>query len=607
MGQRLRFLGVLLVGIAILVIAKLLEDEQVIEGIGESTDEHDETGQLNRKRIPKQRDGGKGLPLQGKALEEHLLADVLFRRVRDLAAEGKLKKDPKKKPEGLHVDLKHLSRCTSCWDLDATAFSSLIWDEIGTVKQSLADDQAVMGWQNLKRTLLRPEKQEVQSLSKQGVFFYASGLFDGSIFKLWAPRQHLDLATGISTYEPYSLFTSLDGKEWKRKEQLTGIVHDLDRKTADVHDGSMASLTVEYSEKIGFYLGGYQCMRYNDKKTMIRGDLNCIARSRDGVHWSSNIDGDSLGRAGDSYNQYYFNLQTQRINAVWRKDFGTGRFADWRNIRGIQFGEFSPKDGRFKQLESQSFYLDRAGKMEKYRRQIYAFTVQQYSGLYLAICTVLEYPKLPVEDQGDDNRGDSTNVFIATSRDGAIWDFDWIYAEQTLIPKGASRTDFDHGFILPAAQFIDTPDHHLLYYEARSACHHENRFNCPPRVGMAKWELGRLVGIEPSDPAEWGVLVTKGFTLKSSQLLINAKPLQHSAACTVSVLDYHTQKPISVGTASMGYGGNHIKVQWQRQSQSDLARKVGSLVRLKFRLRSTMLFGFEFRSGCGGWFEKGCG
>ena len=46
---------------------------------------------------------------------------------------------------------------------------------------------------------------------------------------------------------------------------------------------------------------------------------------------------------------------------------------------------------------------------------------------------------------------------------------------------------FNHGFILPAAQFADTTDKHMLYYEARGECNHERRFECKAQIGLAVW------------------------------------------------------------------------------------------------------------------------
>ena len=49
-------------------------------------------------------------------------------------------------------------------------------------------------------------------------------------------------------------------------------------------------------------------------------------------------------------------------------------------------------------------YLDRLGKLERYRRQIYALSLQPYeeAGIFLGLLTVIEWPKDLDEPVGPD-------------------------------------------------------------------------------------------------------------------------------------------------------------------------------------------------------------
>ena len=80
--------------------------------------------------------------------------------------------------------------------------------------------------------------------------------------------------------------------------------------------------------------------------------------------------------------------------------------------------------------------------------------------------------------------------------DGVHLDDGWIYAHRPLIPKGAKQSDWDAGFILPAAQIVSDGRQHHVYFEARSGrVHHENRFNGTAIIGRSSWAIDRIVGV----------------------------------------------------------------------------------------------------------------
>ena len=160
-----------------------------------------------------------------------------------------------------------------------------------------------------------------------------------------------------------------------------------------------------------------------------------------------------LGRAADSYVQpladgsadsdavasgtQLLTGQSGRIERVlYRKDFGTP--GGWREIRGVQAVELNQ---RFAEIPTatertavakrlHSFYLDRLGKLERYRRQVYSITLTRHTTqLWLGMLTVLEWPKDASEYRASANESatlprftrDTTEVCAAwCRRDGGL-------------------------------------------------------------------------------------------------------------------------------------------------------------------------------------------
>ena len=126
------------------------------------------------------------------------------------------------------------------------------------------------------------------------------------------------------------------------------------------------------------------------------------------------------------------------------------------------------------------WYLDRLGKLERFRHHTYAATLSPYSqDLWLGLMTVIEWPKDLHEPRGANLPAferDTLNVYLVTSRDGVHIDHEWVYAHQPLLPKdGLTQSDYDGGFLFPAASVLTRDDEHRIYFEARAGIHHEQR------------------------------------------------------------------------------------------------------------------------------------
>merc|ERR1711879_648036 len=106
------------------------------------------------------------------------------------------------------------------------------------------------------------------------------------------------------------------------------------------------------------------------------------------------------------------------------------------------------------------WYLDRFGKDEFRRRQVYALTRTKYSDMYLGVVQMYEFAygsMLPVETYEwyhgkPPDTTDAMKPYLVTSRDGNTFDLNWLRRDP-LIQLG-EKGEFDHGVIVTAADWV---------------------------------------------------------------------------------------------------------------------------------------------------------
>ena len=332
----------------------------------------------------------------------------------------------------------------------------------------------------------------------------------------------------------------------------------------------------------------------------------------------------ALGRAGDCNVQPVFDVRRQRQLVWYRQDFGTP--GGWREIRGVQVVELNGTLDKPSQSLLQptrklsSYYLDRLGKLERFRRQVYSVTLTPYShDLWLGLMTVIEWAKDLAEPAGKDLpafQRDTSNIYLVTSRDGVHVDPEWVYARRPLIPKGTKQANWNAGFVLAANHIVESDDRSesRIYYEARRN-RHEERFGEPGVIGMATWRLDTLVGLRAADPSAGPAqIVTKPFQVASGEMIVLLNVDTTDDACeggmgssvVVEVLNEGPARPddrvppvSAPWTATVGAGnvGTAVAVQW-KTNVSTLGTSVpvtsGSTIRLLFTISgSARLYSFQ--------------
>merc|ERR1712217_579723 len=100
---------------------------------------------------------------------------------------------------------------------------------------------------------------------------------------------------------------------------------------------------------------------------------------------------------------------------------------------------------------------------------------------------------------------DSVLPYLATSRDGIHWNWNWVYAQKPM-PLGA---EYDWGYVQAAHQFITWRGFHWLYFSA-NAKEHLARWRGEEDIWLAKYPQDRLIGLSPTARGT-GTVVTKPF------------------------------------------------------------------------------------------------
>ena len=546
-----------------------------------------------------------------------------------------LGRDPRLQPSDITVDTGHMSQCTSCIH-DAGLHTSLHGQSqisIGNRTQLFVDDWLVHSWQNVARFLEAPRDKTRLSLDAHDDARYGCPC---SAFETADGHVSLSYQSGPSLYGApddtweedhngrYSYRTSADGvNSWSGELGRVTVNGKGDLGTVTVAGGSLPRTGGD--EGTGYaFLGGYEGWR----------SRACFAGSSDGIHFN-NIDNDhdrrqnglnddcltapgvngansALARAADTYIVPVVDHVREKEYIWYRKDFGTS--FGWREVRGVQVVEL---DQRFADIpysptatgiatRHTEWYLDRLGKLERYRRHTYCVTLTPYSqDLWLGLMTVIEWPKDLHEPAGPSNphfKRDTLNVYLVTSRDGVHIDHEWLYAHQPLLPKdGLTQSDYDGGLLFPAATFLTRDNEHRIYFEARAGVHHEQRYSGNHAVlGSASWARDRIAGVRAAHLETVGVITTKSFTLAGGSMRVEVDTRACGSSVRVEVRTANDE-PIAGRTAAdaVAISGElgSVDVTWAGGAligQGPHAIPLHRVIRLRFELMGdAKLYAFQ--------------
>ena len=536
-----------------------------------------------------------------------------------------LKKDPRLKPDDVQLSFEHLRTCQSCANYQHVhaALHTCTALDIGTTQQLFVDDFVIDRWSNLVRFLNPPSMQQpvlrapepLQARAPRQLRFGCpcSVVRDGAGYRLWHTGNGGGVQTRVNDRLGVVGLRQPTAFVRRSANGLDGWSDAVPVRLDGKEPGGTFAIAVGAGASAKRLVAGYEGKRARA----------CLATSTDGVDWATVAapqgaaskgkrrsecwDGSTsfLGRAADTY---VLPLTELAPPLVWyRRDFGTP--GGWREIRGVHvvsLGADLPSISAGAKQRNQtglsSWYLDRLGKLERFRRQIYSVLLTfMGNGLWLGLLTVIEWPKDLSEPTGNSSAApqrDTTNVYLVTSRDGVHFDDEWVYAQRPLIPKGTRWSDWDSGFVLPAAQIVTDATTHRIYYEVRSGSRHEERFDKPGTIAVASWDRDRLVGVHLAHGDVEGWLTTKLFRLRGLAVVLNVDTQQACSSVTVEVLDEANRPFAGFGHESAiplrGHSsGTRAFANWVEAGASLPHRLLGRRVKLRFTLRgAAKLYGF---------------
>ena len=412
-----------------------------------------------------------------------LAATVRAREAEELAAllrdQPKLAADLvaryKPAPTGFKPSFDHLTNCTVC-DNDrrwrASVRAAPLQQAPGA-PQLLLDEAPLSDWASVVLELERPRKRRVGFVEASHTsaepprasrvkYHFGTGLpgtvlYEDGRFRAWVDQFR-------QTYHE-----STDGVRFFAKEGALEWLHPLPadpraaaggyRRAAKLLGGravAQSTLTVTRDEAAPAaerYKSAFNCIeekssnalghdpRAVDPSLRAGGEWQstCLGYSADGLHWrpyelqhERGEGPEGLRMASDTSNSIYYDQRrgVHRLVNRWNAPIPAGQYGTprgnpnwWREIRGVRISANADlrADGTPRAWqEDATWYLDREGKGEHMRRQIYSLQVSPVAsaGLFVGLLNVIEWGKRPEAAEEPPFAYDVMRTYLATSRDG---------------------------------------------------------------------------------------------------------------------------------------------------------------------------------------------
>ena len=192
---------------------------------------------------------------------------------------------------------------------------------------------------------------------------------------------------------------------------------------------------------------------------------------------------------------------------------------------------------------------------------------------------------------------DLVDTRLATSPDGRL--FNWVSYEP--IVEAGESGEWDDGGLYLCPNLVHLPDGSLgMAYRGMGETHNESfkRFygdtQAGTRFAWAKWQEGRLAGIEADDQGEF---FTQRVKHDGSQIEINARTTRVGSV-EVEVweaVDRYLSKPVAGFTfeENVPFSGDDIWSRFRWKGKKSLDELQGKEIQLRFRLCSAKVFGYR--------------
>ena len=447
---------------------------------------------------------------------------------------------------------------------------------VGTAKQVFLDGRFINGPQGVELVVNRPRLDREQLLvpehpwENQLVGGYTSVIQEGNRIHLWYEARTTDGAWNLA----YAYSTD-DGATFIKPK--LGVI-EFAGSTANnlVLDNSLGAHVFPMgpgspkSEKYGLFIH----IRANANNWKGREDFNGAFVSPDGIHWTPKGDVPFWKRGGDLHldtqNVIFWDTRLKRYVAFPRLFNGQIGRAVGRS-ESDTFGNFSkPTRALVRDAEDKGI-------------QFYSSAAIQYpfaADAYFAFPAMLNGESGPVDVQ------------FAASRDGVKWlRPDRRPIIHTGFDRAGNEIPYEKGSLYAGYGFTRKGDEISLYYTTL-ACRHVIP---PPGTGIVTRAIYRLDGFTSVDAGEpVGEFTTPAIVFDGERLEINFST-SGDGWVEVGILDAQGKPLPGYGTAKVdriaGDSVAHV-VTWG--GRHDVCSLQDRPVRLRFRMRNTKLYAFQF-------------
>lgn len=283
-----------------------------------------------------------------------------------------------------------------------------------------------------------------------------------------------------------------------------------------------------------------------------------VAFSPDGIRWGKPVPCPQVNAAGDTHNNAFWVPELKRyvgITRLWNRE---------KRVR--QVGRTESKD--FLHWTEAEVVLEGLRPEE----QTYAMTVFRYAGVHLGLLMI--YRARPI---------DRTHCELAWSPDTIHWRR--IAPGTPLIPNSRRKGDYDWGCVYAAACPVFHKGEVRLYYGASNGLHFGFRDGF---LALATLRPDGFAGYRPLAEAQPGTIVTKPILCTGKNLRVSADA--EGGSLRVGILDV---EGFGLGDCqAITSDVTDRTVRWA--SRGDFSTLTGKRIRLRFELKSAMLYAFGF-------------
>lgn len=280
--------------------------------------------------------------------------------------------------------------------------------------------------------------------------------------------------------------------------------------------------------------------------------------SADGIHWTEPVECPEVKAIADTHNNAFWCPHSQCYVGITR-NWSDGEYRGQRIVARTESKDFMHW--------SQAKEVLRGTSPTK---QTYAMIVFPYADVYLGLVMIF------------DTQSDRVHCELASSPDTIHWDR--IDEGTPLIPTSETPGNYDWGTVYAAASPVFLEDEIRLYYGAGNGPHFNWRDGS---LALATLRPDGFAGMRSISNDEPGTIITKPVLCTGEHLCVTADA--EGGTVRVEVLD---ADGLSMERCHPIAGNvTRESVKWD---SGDLSAYVGKSIRLKYEIRKSTLYAFEF-------------